>query len=284
MKKTLLFSVITAVSLMGNINAQTTTWDFTAQTPAWSSSGIAAISGPAAGEYVDAQGLGLHGIATNGNFGAHNTTSSATWSAPADAFTGTYRVQTNGAGFSSGASDVLPTQRYFFLQVDNQCTVKVWFKSGSGGAVRKAIVSNGSVKYGEAATNTGSTTGLPTDGQFLSANVTSAGTFFIYGDTAINIYKIQVEGANVSATPTNTLAVKDSTLDANKVQVFSGNDQQLFVKNIKSATTVQVYTMSGVLVKNLNVSSDVNLSLKQGNYIVNVLSNEGKLSKKVQIK
>ena len=72
--------------------AQTTTWDFTANNPSWPSAGM----GSSPIEIVDPKGLGLHGIASNANFAAWNTTSSSTWSSPADAYSGTVRVQTNG--------------------------------------------------------------------------------------------------------------------------------------------------------------------------------------------
>lgn len=196
-----LFAVILSIFSFVELNAQTTTWDFTASNPTWPATGM----GTSPIQIVDSKGLGLYGIATNANFAAWNSTSSSTWTAPNDPYAaGTIRVQTNGAGFAAGANESLPTQRYFFIQVNQPCTVKVWFKSGSGGTQRSVIVSNGSINYGKATANTGAT-GVPTDGAFLNANVTAAGTFFIYGDAAVNIFQIQVVGATVSLTPTNPL-------------------------------------------------------------------------------
>lgn len=189
--------------------AQTTTWDFTANNPTWTATGM----GTSPIEYIDSKGLGLRGITSNANFAAWNTTSSSTWAAPNDPYSaGTVRVQTNGAGFAAGANESLPTQRYFFIQVDKACTVKVWFKSGSGGAQRSVIASDGTANYGKVTANTGAT-GVPADGAFLSASVTKAGTFFIYGDAAVNIFQIQVVGATVSLTPTNPLSTLPVTFD-----------------------------------------------------------------------
>lgn len=199
-KKFTLFTVLLALFSFVQLNAQTTTWDFTASNPSWPAAGMG--NNPI--QIIDNKGLGLYGIASNTNFAAWNSTSSSTWAAPNDAYSGTFRVQTNGAGFAGGANESLPTQRYFFIQVNQACTVKVWFKSGSGGAQRSVIVSNGSTNYGKATANTGAT-GVPSDGAFLSANVTAAGAFFIYGDAAVNIFQIQVVGATVSLTPTNPL-------------------------------------------------------------------------------
>lgn len=190
--------------------AQTTTWDFTANNPTWTATGM----GTSPIEIVDSKGLGLRGIATNANFAAWNTTSSSTWASPNDPYTGTVRVQTGGAGFATGANESVPTQRYFFIQVNQACTVKVWFKSGSGGAARSVIVSDGTANYGKATANTNPLpTGVPTDGAFLNASVTKAGTFFIYGDAAVNIFQIQVVGATVSLTPTNTMNALPVTFD-----------------------------------------------------------------------
>jgi hypothetical protein len=199
-KMSTLLAVLLAAFSLGQLNAQTTTWDFTATAPSWSSSGSAAI------QIVDNKGLGLYGNSSGSivNFGAYDASSSATWGAPNDAYTGTARVKTNGAGFATGADEFLPTQRYFFIQVNQACTVKVWFKSGSGGAARSVIVSSGTANYAKV-TSVTSGTGLPSDGGFVNASVTTAGTFYIYGDAAVNIYQIQVVGATVSLTPTNPL-------------------------------------------------------------------------------
>lgn len=193
--------------------AQTTTWDFTTSNPSWAATGM----GTSPIEIIDSKGLGLHGIATNANFAAWNTTSSSTWASPNDPYSAaTVRVQTNGAGFAAGANESLPTQRYFFIQVDQACTVKVWFKSGSGGAQRSVIVSDGTTNYGKVTANTGAT-GVPADGAFLSASVTKAGTFYIYGDAAVNIFQIQVVGATVSTSPANPLPVTFDKISATKI-------------------------------------------------------------------
>ena len=131
MKKTVSFITTCLLLLINSANAQTTTWDFTANNPTWTSSGVGTGTKTIPtepGKYIDSKGLGLYGIADNNNFAAWNTSSSATWSAPADAFAGTVRVQTNGGGYVSGADSKVPTQRYFFIQVNQACTVKVWFK------------------------------------------------------------------------------------------------------------------------------------------------------------
>ncbi len=196
-----LLAVLLAAFSFGQLNAQTTTWDFTATNPSWATGGM----GTSPVQIIDSKGLGLYNGTTNTNFAAWGTTSSATWAAPNDAYAGTVRVQTNGGGYAAGSSESTPTQRYFFIQVNQACTVKVWFKSGSSSAQRNVIVSNGTVNYGKAISIATATTGFPTDGGYLSASVTAAGTFYIYGDASINLYQIQVVGATVNLNPTNPL-------------------------------------------------------------------------------
>lgn len=282
MKKLLLFLSISVVSVIP-VTAQTTTWNFTTTSPSWSSAGIAATSSAEAGEFIDPQGLGLHGIGSNGNFAAWNTSSSSTWSSPADSFAGTVRVQTNGPGFATGSSSATPTQRYFFIQVDKACTVKVWFKSGSSSAQRSMIASDGTTIYGQVTTNSGSTDGMPTDGQYLNASITKAGTFFLYGDAAVNIYQIQVVGANVSPNPVNTLSAVDFSQKSAAKVFASGN--RVYLSNLGKSTDVNVYSAAGTLVKALKTSSDTNFEINNaGVYIVTLKSEEGIKSEKVLIK
>ena len=287
MKKTVSFITTCLLLLINSANAQTTTWDFTANNPTWTSSGVGTGTKTIPtepGKYIDSKGLGLYGIADNNNFAAWNTSSSATWSAPADAFAGTVRVQTNGGGYVSGADSKVPTQRYFFIQVNQACTVKVWFKSGSGGAVRSVIASDGvSTEYGRATTNSGAS-GVPTDGAFLNANITKAGTFYLYGDTAVNIYKIQVEGATVSLTPNSTLSTSDFSSKVSAKAYSTGN--KIYLTNLSGKSTdVKVYSVSGKLVKSLKTSTDTNFDVNErGLYFVNLKSEAGEKSIKVLVK
>lgn len=289
MKKTVLFITTSLLLFFNTTKAQTTTWDFSANNPTWASSGIAAVSG-VAGEFIDSKGLGLHGIATNSNFAAWNTQSASTWKSPADAYSGTIRVQTNGGGFAGGANEAVPTQRYFYIQVDKACTVEVWFKSGSGGIIRNMIASDGTTVYGKTSNYTTTTTptatdaGMPTDGGILKANITKAGTFYLYGDAAVNIYQIQVVGANVSTTPANTLATSDFSQKISAKAYSTGN--KVYLSNLSGKSTeVKVYSSTGALVKSLKTSTDTNFELNtKGLYFVNLKSEAGEKSVKVLIK
>jgi len=265
MKKKLLLLVITCLVLTTISFAQTKVWDFGNDTANWPlSSGIG-------NDPIIVDDLGLYPIPTNTNFGAI-TSNNATFS---DGFTATQRFQMNGGGYPSGAFQAMPTQRYLFIDVSGNCTVKVWFKTGSNGAVRTMYVSNGTASIGSETTNTGSNT----DFGIVTANYTSgAGRIYIYGDAACNLYKVSVSGATVSTT------LSSDSFNNKLVANAYGADNQIHLSNITSETKINVYSLTGQLVKSLNTSIDTNFELTKGFYIVNLESNEGKKSVKVLIK
>lgn len=263
MKKKLLFLSLVVFTTIST--AQTKVWDMGNDTATWpSSAGIG--NNPT---IVD--NLGLYPIATNTNFGAVNS-NSATFS---DGFTATQRFQMNGAGYSSGPFQAMPTQRYLFVDVSGACTVKVWFKTGSNGSVRTMYVSDGTSAVGSESTNTGSNADLA----ILTANYTgAAGRLYIYGDASCNLYKVSVVGATV-----NTTLSSNSFKNELNADVYSNNNQ-VFVSNITEATKVDVYNITGQLVKSLQTTNDIDFELNtSGFYIVNMESATGKKSVKIAV-
>jgi hypothetical protein len=127
-------------------------------------------------------------------------------------------------------------------------------------------------------------TGVPTDGAYLNANITKAGTFYLYGDAAVNIYQIQVEGATVSTTPVNTLATSDFSQKLSAKAYSTGN--KVYLSNLSGKSTeVKVYSSTGAFVKSLKTSTDTNFELNtKGLYFVNLKSEAGEKSVKVLIK
>lgn len=289
MKKSIFFATAAFLFSAISMNAQTTTWDFSANNPTWASSGIAAVSG-VAGEYIDPKGLGLHGIATKNDFAAWASASSTTWAdstnPDSEAFSGaTGLIKTGGTGFTTGNNAGIPTQRYFFVQVDKACTVKIWYKTGSSSDLTRTIIASdgaGNV-YGTGVCNLLST---PNGGAgFLKTNITKAGTFFLYsGVNGVNIYKIEVIGANVSTTPTNTLGTSDISQKISAKAFSTGN--KIYLTNLSGKSTdVKVYSVSGKLVKSLKTSTDTNFDVNErGLYFVNLKSEAGEKSIKVLVK
>lgn len=261
-KKLLLLSLVVYATFT---NAQTKIWDFGNDTTTWPLS-----SGIGTSEIV-VDNLGLFPIPTNTNFGAVNA-SGATFS---DGFTAVNRFQLNGAGYPSGPFLAMPTQRYLFIDVSGACTVKVWFKTGSNGSVRTMYVTDGTTTVGSESTNTGSNADLA----ILTANYTGpAGRLYIYGGASCNLYKVEVTGATV-----NTTLSTDSFLSELKANVFTNNNQ-VSVSNITEATEINVYSITGQLVKSLNTTTDVDFELNaSGFYIVNMKSSEGQKSVKIAL-
>lgn len=267
MKTKLLSSIFFLVLFSSITNAQTKTWDFGNDLTTWPvSTGIGS-------EQTIVDNLGLYPIPTNTNFGAVNS-NNTTFS---DGFTAARRFQMNGGGYPSGAFQAMPTQRFLHFNVSGPCTVKVWFKTGSNGAVRTVYVSDGTAAVGSETTNSGSNT----DTAIVTANYTgAAGKLYIYGDTACNLYKVTVTGATVT---TATLSTADFQ-EESSVDVFS-KGKLISIANVISNTQVDVYSMTGALVKSVKIDSDTSFELlNSGLYIVNISSANGKKSVKVAIK
>jgi len=271
MKKKLLLLILPMLLSASYSNAQSKTWDFGNDAVTWplSTSGIGTAE-----KVVDH--LGLHPLLTNTNFGLI-TASSVTF--PQDNFTAVQRFQMNGAGFTSATGFVaMPVQRYLFLDVDGPCTVGIWFKSGSSSQVRTVYLTDGTNVVGSGTTNTATNA---TDYSVITANYTgAAGRLYIYGDTANNLYKLTVDGANVT-----TAALASNNFKANSAANVYSNGKQVSVTNLKSECKVKVYNMAGAEVKSLKTKTEVNFNIETpGVYVVRVESADGTKSVKVAIK
>jgi len=275
MKTKLLFTSLLMVLFTSISSAQTKTWDFGTNTATWpiTASGVGTI-GSGTQAVIDNLGLFSNDPANSAitNFGAVNA-SGATFS---DGYVATNRFQMNGGGNTTATGFVpLPTQRYLFFDVSGACTINVWFKTGSSGTVRNVYVTNGTSTVGSAASNSGGNADLV----ILTANYTgAAGRLYIYcgPNEACNFYKITVTGATVNTVLAN------NTFEKSLTNVFS-NGKKVFVSNVTSDTQVNVYTMTGSLVKSVSTNSDTNFELNQGFYIVNVKSEEGEKSTKIVV-
>ena len=260
---TMLFSSITI--------AQTKVWDFGNDQTTWP-----VASSSIGGNTQDIRdNLGMYSSNPNAsspitNFGAI-TTNNATFS---DNYTSTHRFQLNGAGYtSSGGFSAMPTQRFIFFDVSGACTIKVWFKTGSGGTTRTLYVTNGTTTIGSMATNSGSNT----DTAILTVSAPAAGKYYIFADQALNLSKLSVVGATVNTTLAN------NDFQTSQVKVYS-TGSQVYLSNIISKTQVEVYTITGALVNSISTEADTNFGVPTaGVYIVNVKSAEGKKSVKLVV-
>lgn len=270
MKRKLLYLTTVLLFSVGFISAQTTKWDF--------ANNVVSLNGgpdittdwpnPTAGATATTvkNGLGIVPGAGVTTFAAISNGSALTYS---DGYSPTNRLTTGGA---STVVSNLPSTRYFYFEVSGACQIKVWARGGGSNA-RATNISDG--------TNLLST--KPTTSATLDIhdiNVTAAGRYYIYADGAGGgtFNKIEVIGATVS---TPTLGVNNFQADAAS-NIYS-NGKLVFVSNVKSDTQVDVYGVSGVLVKSLKTSSDTSFDLNTGIYVVRSKSAEGTKSVKVLV-
>lgn len=266
MKKPLL--LVAFVFLLGNfVNAQVKIWDFGNDTATWPAN-------PGIGnDPIIVDNLGLFPLPVgNQNFGAVNSNPQ---SFP-DGFTATQRFQMNGAGYGSETGFVtMPTQRYLFMGVSGSCTVKLWFRPGSNGSVRTMFVTDGTNIVGSQASNT-----TPYADSTILEVVYSGGptTLYVYGDTACNLYKLEVSGATVS-----------TNLSVDGFEVAGGAHayavgKQVYLNNIELDTQVNVYSINGALVRTFNTSSDMSFDMFQtGLYVVTLSNDKGQKNVKLLI-
>ncbi|SHG66978.1 Por secretion system C-terminal sorting domain-containing protein [Flavobacterium fluvii] len=274
MKKKLLYLTFIVLFSVSAINAQTKYWDFQ-EIATWPLSAPAPVTTPATPQesnyltetVVDKLGI-FPGASTVKNFGVINL-SNGTFTG----YTSTTRFQVNGNGGVT-APTYKPTQRYLYFTVDGPCTVKVWFRHASstaGSADRSVLVTDGNSLVGSAA--------APVAGSaIVTANYTTVGggKLYVYSDNGVNLYKVEVTGANVT---TPALGNKNFQKELD-VTVFA-KDNKIFLSNIKSSTTVEVYNVLGALVKSTQANADTSLDINGGVYIVKAQSAEGEKSVKV---
>ena len=261
MKRKLLYlTTIVLFSAFSTINAQTKVWDF----GNW-------VSGDAYLTTTTIDNLTIvpgSGVETFGVIEGNPFTFSP------DGYSGTKRFKF--AGTSGGNATTQPTSRYLSFPVTGACVVKVWFRTSSSATARTLKLSDGTNPLGSQISGVNPTGESGKDFGILNVNYTGgAATLYLYGES-VNLYKIEVTGVGAS-----TLGINDFQVDASS-NVFS-NGKLVFVSNVKSDTQVDVYGISGVLVKSFKTGSDTSFDLNTGIYVVKSKSAEGQKTAKVLV-
>jgi hypothetical protein len=144
------------------------------------------------------------------------------------------------------------------------------FVSPTGGSASVSTAFPPNCTVNTATTTATSSTGTA-DIQVVNLTVTANGNVnLLAGSPGFRIFQI-VKGVTLG---TNSFS-KESD-----VTVYS-KDKKIFFSNIKSSTQVDVYDLTGALVKSAKTDSDSDLDLKSGIYIVKLKSAEGEKSVKV---
>lgn len=259
MKKKLLIIAFASFAFTNFTSAQNKEWDL-----GNNGGGFWPITATAvtAGTTPTVDGLTLNPGASAETFGIIEA-SSATWD---DGYSGENRFKLNGGG-GAGAS-YMPIQRFLSFPVTGPCTVKVWFKTG-GSSLRTLFVTDGTSLVNSLG-DTDSSKKL-----VLTANYTgTGGTLYIYGDQSCNLYKIE------TTTKLSTNDFQSQSL----VRVYT-NGKQVSVDNVISKTEINVYSITGALVKSINTNTNTNFNLSNsGLYIVRAKSVEGVKTTKLAIR
>ncbi|MCI9845983.1 T9SS type A sorting domain-containing protein [Flavobacterium pectinovorum] len=258
MKKKLLILMVAVMTSVTSVKAQKV-WNFSDDTVNW----ITSTAGYSANTIKDNLGIYPAVTTTSPTIGGI-IPSSVNFS---DGFNATRYFRMGQASVFTGNQ---PTERYLYFATAGAGTIKIWFTSGGGGS-RSVKVTDGTNQIGVASSANSTTPAI------LEAPYTqTSGNIYIYTSvgTGVNIYKIEVTGVLGTTTLIPALGTDDFKTDTAS-QVYS-DGKQVFVSNVKSTTAIDVYSISGILVKSLETESDTSFSLNSsGFYIVKAKSAEG---------
>lgn len=259
MKRKLLYYTSILFFSAFSVNAQTKVWDF----GTWSAS-VAYTSTATVDNLTIVPGAQT----TFGVVEANNFTFSP------DNFAGTKRFKFGAT--SGGFATKVPTDRYLTFPVSGSCKVKVWFRTANSASARTLKLSDGTDLVGSQISGVNGTGETGKDFGILDVDYTGgAATLYLYGES-VNLYKIEVSGSGASTLDTEKFNKEDFA------SVYS-NGKLVFVSNVKSDTQIDVYGISGVLVKSFKTGSDTSFNLNTGIYIVKSKSAEGTKSVKVLV-
>uniref|UniRef100_UPI004048098A T9SS type A sorting domain-containing protein n=1 Tax=Mariniflexile sp. TaxID=1979402 RepID=UPI004048098A len=267
MKQKLLLFILPVILFTATLQAQDKVWNFANPSANWPL-GFAGVSTPT---IIDNLGLVPGDAITNmGQIDGNNQT----WT---DGFSGSQRIKQNGAGVNSGVVPevdmvYVPTKRYMYFAVTGPCDVKIWFRSG-GSSTRSLYVTDGSGVVGKF---TETETTSPQRIETFSYTTNAPANLYIFGvDNAFNLYKMELTGAVGSTTLSLNSKVSPVTTNVHA----SGN--RIYVSNVKTSSEVNIYSITGALVKSLKTNNDIDFVFKSGLYIATIKTNEGQKSVKL---
>lgn len=266
MNRKLLFSLLTLLCVMTS-DAQTKVWNFLTNMTILPDN----FPGVPGGTEDIVDDLGRFGHITSNNFSSQ-ATGTSTFS---DGFQSNRRANMNGGSVAEGA---LPTVRFFFFDVSDNCTIKVWAREQNT-STRTLLISDGENVLASALNSTN-------PGAFIlqANNTNGARRIFVYCDAnGFGIYKIEVEGATVST----TVPMSEWLLNVQETKLSNINyyvkDKTVYLNNIDSELEVSVFSITGSLVKSVKTSSsEMSFDIDQtGFYILKLNSSEGQKSIKL---
>lgn len=266
MKKKLLFLMVTALYSVTYVNAQKV-WDFANVTPIWPTS----TAGYTTNTIKD--NLGIYpGVTITATPIGGIIPSNLTFT---DGFSGLRYFR---MGQASVFSNNRPTERYLYFATTGAGTIKIWFASGGGGG-RTIKVTDGTTEIGSAS-SVNSTTPSILEAQYTQ----TSGNIYIYTGTGtgVNIYKIEITGTTGTTQLMSSLGIND--FEANSSTNIYSDGKEVFISNVTSSTKVDIYSITGALIKSLKTETNTSFALDSGIYIAKVKTSEGAKSVKIAVK
>jgi hypothetical protein len=277
MKQKLLLTILPLLLFAATLQAQNHVWDFgndnDPSTGTWPADAVGVA------DNVVRDNLGIFmGTTSTSNIGIIDTSggSSSNWltAGDVDGYSSAYRFKFNG---DSGITDIdathkQPTKRYVYFTVTGACTVKIWVKATSGRSLYFADESYDITGGGPLT--------VPASGYMISEyNYTGGpGKIYLMNDAATYLVKMEVSPASALGT-TTTLGAADFNAAITTNLKAVGN--KIYLSDVKSNTEVNIYSITGALVKSFKTNEDTNFSFKSGLWIATVKTAEGQKSFKL---
>lgn len=274
MKQQLLSFILPMLLFMATLQAQTKVWDFGGDPTYTSPEQIAmwpvVAFNAAEGVTVEKDNLFLVGDSSGDKFGEIENAGGATWNAgETDEYSTINRFKFNGG---SNPVDQLPSYSYMYFPVSGPVDVKIWFRSGSSSDTERVLY----ISDGTTVLNSFQAVGNG-DPETITASYTgTGGNIYIYDSNSFNLYKIEVTGAGA-----DVLSIDDID-SAMSTSVKSVKDR-IFISNVTSNTKVNIYSITGALVKTVNTNSDLDFSFDSGLYFAKISNAEGEKSVKLLV-
>lgn len=273
MKQKLLL-IILSVLIFGTLSAQTKVWDFGGDPNYTSADQIAlwpvAAFNAAEGTTTEKDKLFLVGDSSGDKFGQIENAGGKTWDAgTSDEYTAINRFKFNGG---SDPVDALPSHSYMYFPVTGAVDVKIWFRSGSSSADRTLYISDGTTVL-----NSFDAIVDDTEPETITASYAgTGGNIYIYDSNSFNLYKIVVTGPGAADL---VLGVNDR-LSAVSTDI-KAIGSKIYVSNVRTSTEINIYNITGALVKSFKTNEDMDFTFRQGLYIATVKTDEGQKSVKL---
>ncbi|MGY8908296.1 MAG: T9SS type A sorting domain-containing protein [Flavobacteriales bacterium] len=271
MKQKLLFLTLLLVASVATTNAQTKVWDFGGDPNYTSAAQIAmwpiVAYNAAEGETVKKDNLFLVGDSEGNKFGKIENSGGKTWDAgTADEYTAVNRFKFDG-GSNPDENNLNPTHSHLYFNVSGPVTIKIWYRSG-GSDKRELFVSD--------ETNVIASVSKESDDApyVLTAEYTGSGEkISIYDSNSFNLYKIEVTGAGA-----DVLSVDKASLVTTNI---NANGQRIFVTNVDAETEINIFSITGALVKQIKTNSNTDFTMKPGLWIARIKTSKGEKSIKL---